>query len=115
MLDADGREVDRQESTQGLNRFRGRRPSGSARSHLRRVEEPLDSSEWRLSPPLLPLGRGIAWRHAIWQKSKRPSTLNNVEGATVQFRVQFLDVSAAVIKEMLIDTHSEHIGKAKSR
>jgi hypothetical protein len=62
---------------------------------------------------LLPLGRGIAWRHAIWQKSERPSTLNNVEGATVQFRVQFLDVSAAVIKEMLIDTHSEHIGKVK--
>ena len=32
--------------------------------------------------------------------------IDDVEGATVQFRVQFLDVSAAVIKEMHIDAHS---------
>jgi hypothetical protein len=40
-------------------------------------------------------------------------TVKKQEGGDVQFRVQFLDVSVAVIKEMLIDTHSEHIGKVK--
>jgi hypothetical protein len=33
--------------------------------------------------------------------------IDDGEVATVQFRVQFLDASAAVIKEMLVDTQSE--------
>ena len=57
-------------------------------------------------PPIAAVGARYRVEHAVWQKSERPSTFDDVEGATVQFRVQFLDVSAAVIKGMHIDAHS---------
>ena len=58
------------------------------------------------NPPIAAVG--ARYRVETCGVAKLPGTadVDEVEGATVQFRVQFLDVSAAVIKEMHIDAHS---------
>ena len=57
-------------------------------------------------PPIAAVGPPYRVETCCVAKVRATVDIDDVEGATVQFRVQFLDVSAAVIKEMHIDAHS---------
>ena len=57
-------------------------------------------------PPIAAVGARYRVETCGVAKVRATVDIDDVEGATVQFRVQFLDVSAALIKEMHIGAHS---------